>query len=366
MICSLQSAIDAINAMVPSSASERDLLVAAKCRGLMAGYHDRWNGAPFQVEGVEKFVTADLINPATNTRSRTFRIAGKLDITAWYEGERVIVDHKTTSEDITDPGSPYWRQLAIDTQATHYMLLELMHARKAAYALWDVLRKPSIAPKTLTKADGKAVLSSGKYFGRKIGLISDERETLEMYESRLAYDCTNERPNWYFGRRMIPRLDSELAEYASDLWADGQEIIAARANNRHSRNPGACLMYGRPCNFLGICSGHDSPDSDRWKRKSWMHKELPADATDGRDVLTNSRLKSFRTCHRKHFYEYEMGIERVDEEEAEALLFGNVMHAAQEAWWLSSTNPKEKANECYSDAVIGIAPASTSETASAI
>lgn len=368
MTCSLEAAIAAINAE-PNLA---DSLIAAKVRGLMAGYHARWNGAPYEVESVEETVTADLYNPATKARSRTFKIAGKLDITATYEGKRVIVDHKTTSEDITDPNSPYWRQLAIDTQASHYILLEWMNGRLVDYALWDVIRKPSIAPRALTKLEAKGIQFTARYFGRDVSRASvaaaqeTGRENLELYEARLAHDCTVERPNWYFGRRLVPRLNAEIVEYATDLWNDGQELITARANDRHSRNPGACLMYGRPCKFLGICSGHDTPDSDKWTRKTWMHNELPVVEGDGRDVLTNSRLKTFRTCHKKHFYEYELGIERVDEEEAEALFFGSLMHKAQEVWWLSSKTSQENDNdERFSYAANGVASASTADETSA-
>jgi hypothetical protein len=50
-------------------------------------------------------------------------------------------------------------------------------------------------------------------------------------------------------------------------------------------------------------------------------------------VLTNSRLGVFRTCRRKHYYEYELGIERLDEEEAESLYFGTLWHEACAEWW---------------------------------
>jgi CRISPR/Cas system-associated exonuclease Cas4 (RecB family) len=64
--------------------------------------------------------------------------------------------------------------------------------------------------------------------------------------------------------------------------------------------------------------------------------ELPGIEGDGRNVLTNSRIRCFQTCRRKHFYEYELGVERQDEEEREALYFGNLWHAALEAWFLAS------------------------------
>jgi hypothetical protein len=92
------------------------------------------------------------------------------------------------------------------------------------------------------------------------------------------------------------------------------------------------MSYGTPCKFLGICSGHDTPESDRWTRKQQVHNELDLEV-DGRSVLTNSRIRCFQTCRRKHFYEYELGLSRVDEEEREALFFGGLWHATLDAWW---------------------------------
>jgi hypothetical protein len=161
------------------------------------------------------------------------------------------------------------------------------------------------------------------------------RESREMYEARLIWDCVQTRPEWYFQRRTVPRLDADLHEYATELWEHSQEILHTRRENRWSRNSGACMLYGTPCKFLGICSGFDQPDSDNWKRKANVHVELPLLDGDGRDVLTNSRIRCFQTCRRKHFYEYELGIERQDEEEKEALLFGQIWHSALEAWFIA-------------------------------
>jgi hypothetical protein len=328
------------------SAITGDDIVAAKVCALMRGYDARWSHVQhrFRVLSVEEMVGSDLINPSTNRISRSFRIAGKIDVRADRDGRQVIIDHKTCSEDITDPNAAYWRQLIVESQPSHYMLMEWQNGRKIDEAVWDVVRKPTISPKKLTTAEAKAVILSYEYCGRQLtdedvlAVQSDGRETLAMYEARLAYDCTYVRPEWYFQRRTVVRIDAEMIDYAAELWADGQEVLNARNTERHGRNAGACMNYGRPCKFLGICSGHDDPDSPNWTRKRSVHNELPDLNGDGRDVLTNSRLSTFRTCRRKHYYEYELGIERVEEEEAESLYFGTQWHLAQEAWWAAYIN----------------------------
>lgn len=319
---------------------EKQQLVISKCRSLLYGYDQRWQNQPYRIDEVERVVEAPLWNPETQCKSRTFSLAAKIDVTAWLGNRRVIIDHKTCSEDIKDPNSDYWRHLVVEAQPTHYMYMEHLARRKADDAVWDIARKPSISPKQLTKSDLERVLISRHYYDRAMSresieqVASDARETLEMYEARLAYDCTVERPEWYFQRRSTPRLDSELHEHAVETWAWGQDIIQARRENRWPKNDGACMLYGRPCQYLGICSGYSDPESSDWKRREYVHPELPVlGGGSGRDILTNSRIRSFKTCRKLHYFRYELGLEKWDAEEAESLVFGHIWHLAQEAWW---------------------------------
>lgn len=352
------AAIAAINAQTQGVDDDRTQLVAAKCRALVVGYNARWRDQSYKPLAVEQFVQADLVNPDTNSISRTFRIAGKEDVIVTDGSRRLLMDAKTCSQDISDPNAPYWQQLAIEAQPTHYMLIDWLSGLKCDGAVWDVLRKPTIAPKKLTKADRARVCAERSYCDTAMSedtlaaVPVNDRETLEMYEARLVKDCTTIRPDWYFQRRFLVRLDANILEYARELWQHSQDILATRAIMRkHSkngdtrlpvRNSGACMLYGSPCVFLGLCSDYDQPNSDRWQRKPTVHSELPALDGDGRDVLTNSRIRCFQTCRRKHYYQYELGIERQDAEEREALFFGSLWHTALEAWW----NAQRKETNC--------------------
>lgn len=333
---------------VMASSDPSQALVAAKCTGLMAGYHARWQNAPYTIRAVEHVSTSDLYNPETQRTSRTFSVAGKLDVIATDSAEReVIFDHKTTSQDITDPNGPYWRQLAIEGQVSHYMLLEFLNGNKIDYAVWDVLRKPSISPKLLNKTERAMIAATKEYYGSRDfnfeEFAASERETHAMYALRLAHDCTHERPDWYFQRRQVPRLDSEIHEYAGELWDHSQDLIVARRTGRWPRNSGACMSYNTPCKFLGICSGYDTAESENWGQKPWVHSELPILNGDGKDILTNSRIRTFQTCRRKHQLQYEIGIERIDEEEKESLFFGSLFHSTLEAYFLELKRQQESA-----------------------
>jgi hypothetical protein len=338
---SLVAAFSAMNGSLGEWPNEQQQLIGAKCRALLSGYDLRWREAGYAPETVERTLLSDLFNPDTGGKSRSFQIAGKLDVVASYANRRVLFDHKTTSQDIADPDAPYWRQLVIEGQVDHYWLLQWLHAEKVDDAVWDVIRKPSISPKKITKAEIKSVVSIGEYFGMHVSdadkqafINGGERETVAMYEARLIHDCTTERPDWYFARRSVPRIDAEILEYSRELWQHSQDILYTRQQGRlPPRNSGACMLYGSPCKFLGICSGHDTPDSDRWQKKTQIHPELPADIENSRELLTNSRIRTFQTCRRKHYYEYDLAIERQDEEEREALFFGSLIHVGLEAWW---------------------------------
>ena len=340
MATALESALEAVDAFAGDDLDDSQRIVRAKVRGLLRGYSARWEHSGYTALEVEHLLTSDLYNPKTESKSRSFTIAGKLDVIAEHSGKRVLVDHKTTSHDISDPNAPYWRQLAIEGQVNHYYLLAWLNGMKFDHAVWDVVRKPATSPKKLAKAERASIVAEGRYCGivvsdeeRQALAGGEERESPDLYEARLAYDCTVERPEWFFHRRAVPRLDNEIMEYAGELWTHGQDILHERRKGcLPARNSGACMNYGTPCRYLGICSGHDTTESDKWQRKTQVHNELELEG-DGRNVLTNSRIRNWQTCRRKHYYDYELGIELQDEEEREALWFGSMWHAGLNAWW---------------------------------
>ena len=51
----------------------------------------------------------------------------------------------------------------------------------------------------------------------------------------------------------------------------------------------------------------------------------------GQDMLTHSRMSCFRTCNRKHYFSYELGIR--PDRDATALRIGGCVHKALESLW---------------------------------
>lgn len=342
----LQIAFDAVEA---ATAGNENWQVAATVKGLLIGYDWQWAGAQAQITLLETegLYLAPLTNIETRKDSRTWRIGGKIDKLAKDNG-LVLYDHKTTSSDIADPNCSYWRQLVIEGQASHYELLLLMNGIRLDRVVWDVTRKPGIKPRKLSAAERKVVTSLGDWLGYKVSpetqteMVSSERENAELYMYRVARECLD-NPARYFARRSVPRTREELHQYAVELWEIGQEMLGTRNTGRHFRNSGACMLYGSPCEYLGICSGHDTPDSEKWTRAENVHRELEQLEGTGKDLLTNSRIRCYQTCRRKHELKYEIGIERIDAEEREALYFGTVWGLAMDSYWSATCN-KEPSN----------------------
>ena len=315
-------------------------LFRAKARGLLRGYDARWGNQDYALLHTEVFATAPVYNPNTKGRSLTFLSAGLIDKVALDPaGAMGIIDHKTTSEAIEDPNATYWQQLIVEAQPSHYMLLGWVNGQKFEWAVWDVVRKPGISPRQIKKGELGELLAKKEWFGFPVNpdtlaqAAVEQRESETLYEYRLAHACTTEEPERYFQQRSVPRLDAELMEHAQTQWEYGQEILTARQNNRWPKNSKSCIQYKSPCAFLGVCSGYDTIESDKWTRKAQVHRELPVLDGDGRNLLTKSRIESFASCRRKHYYEYEIGLERVSDEEKDSLIFGSLWHRAMDGWW---------------------------------
>jgi len=336
----IQKAFDEIDA----GTTPENWLPAATAKGLLIGYDARYRDSfeTVEIESIEMELEAPLhnIDSKNGSKSRTFNIAGKLDKVGVMNSKRTLFDHKTTSEGIDDPDAPYWRMMEIARQPMQYEILLLHDGIEIDQVVWDVVRKPGIKPKGIVKKDLEALNEFGTYFGATISDVTIEsfegvekpRENGELYTARLAAACI-EDPNRYFQRRQIVSTRNQLGEHARDQWDIGQEIIQARRNDRHLKNESACMNWGSPCKFLGLCSGYDSIDSGKWKKKDRVHAELEIIGDDGRGLLTNSRMQSFLTCRQKHFYEYELAVERVDAVEKEVLFFGSLWHAALDVYW---------------------------------
>ena len=231
---------------------------------------------------------------------------------------RVVVEHKTTSADIT-PGSPYWRRLALDAQVSLYL-------GGAGSLLYDVIKKPSLRPLRATPVEARRYTKAGTLYAAQ----READETPDAYEARLLADIA-QHPDAYYQRGTVVRTEEEAQEAGRDVWMTARMIRESRYLDAWPRNPSACDAYGRTCDYWPVCSGTASIDDDVLYRDAGaQHEELPG-VRHSLPLLTSSSLSTYRSCPRRYLYSYER--RRRPIATAHALTFGTLIHAGLEVWW---------------------------------
>ena len=231
-----QAALDTVlagYAETPAWADPTDWAVERETlRALLLGYYWRYGKETLTHLAVEQAFQVPLVNPDTGSPSRAFTVAGRIDgIVRLPDGRMAVLEVKTCSEDIS-PDSEYWLRLRGDGQISLYVLAARALGYDAATVLYDVTRKPTIR---LRKA-----------------------ETPEQYGDRLLADI-GARPDYYYQRREVPRLDGDLLEYQAELWQQAQHVLATRRRASALADPSRAWFrnVGRMtcgyCEFADLC-----------------------------------------------------------------------------------------------------------------
>lgn len=244
---------------------------------LVKGYARRYaDDLICEYVAVEQSFDLPIINPETGRQTPIFRSAGKIDgIVRLPDGRLAVMEHKTASEDL-GLDSDYWRRLAMDSQISRYVMAAGDLGYDIATTIYDVIRKPEIRPKNITKADRALATSRGDYFGLVLHEACPERETPAMYGARLLSD-TIVRPDFYFARNEVPRLSSDLEEFRWEQWAIQRAIQEARRFGRWYRNTAHCTQYGK-CPYFDVCRGALGDPANEipqgFRRVAVLHEEL--------------------------------------------------------------------------------------------
>lgn len=222
-------------------------VVAAMFSGHQARYVDQ------QLEHVAAELVFDmpLVNPETGKPTPIWRLDGKIDrIVRLVDGRLAVMEYKTTSQDFA-PGSDYWVKLQLDPQLSLYVIA----AREAGYdietVLYDVTRRPALRPLKATPEENRKYTKDGRLYAAQ----RDRDETPEEYAARIASDIA-ERPDYYFARIEIARLDGDLDECRRDLWHQQMEMRNCQRAGHFYRDPGACFGMMR-CDYVPICLNSD-------------------------------------------------------------------------------------------------------------
>lgn len=304
-----QSTTDRLGAGLAAmqASPEVDPFMLAVCEVLLVAYTALYGDQTLRTICVEQRFEVPLINPETGAASRTYVIGGKFDGIAEDDAARqLVVEHKSTGSDIEE-GSLYWKKVqSLDTQVSLY----LAGAKAAGYdveaCLYDVVRKPGIKPlKATPEADRKYILPKSRACkgckkdpngthhdtidgvevacveGRIVTdpggrLYADQRETDETpaeFATRLAADI-DERPERYFARGEIVRLEADERDHAYDTWQQARMMREAELAGYAPKNPDSCSAFGG-CPYLPCCSGETTIDDDSlYRTADTAHEEL--------------------------------------------------------------------------------------------
>lgn len=260
-------------ALAAISGHGRDAWTQVRVEELLRGYHARWAGETLTVVGVEETFDAPLINPATMQPSRTWRLAGRIDARAESAtGRRLVVEHKTTSEDIS-PAADYWLRLQMDHQLSIYMIGAESLGWMPDGCLYDVVLKPALRPLMATPVEARKITRDGRLYANQ----REVDETADEYRARVRTAIETD-PDRYYQRREIPRTESQIAEFLADAWVQAQSMRDAHRLGRAPRNPDACHQYG-VCPYWLCCStGSDPSDYPGvYRRLDDVHPELADD-----------------------------------------------------------------------------------------
>lgn len=240
---------------------------------LLVGYDREWGeDERYEVIAVEETFFAPLLNPETGAASRTWTLAGKLDgiVRDLTTGAVLILEHKTTVENIGDAADPYWAKLAMDAQVSHYYVGAESLGHAAEGCLYDVLLRPRLKPLKATPEASRKYKANGELYAN----LRAEDETPEEYRARVHGDISD-HPAKYFQRRDVARTDSDIIEYLGDAWAEGRMMREAELAERAPRNPESCHRFGQ-CAFWSICAYGVRPEDhpDTYERVEDVHPEL--------------------------------------------------------------------------------------------
>jgi len=265
----LSAALDAIR---PHAVDDYDL---ARAGVLMQAYDARWHDSlDVEILGVELEFRADLKNPATGAKSKTFGLGGKLDalVLNLSDGRVYIVEHKTSGEDIS-AGSTYWKRLQLDSQISTYFAGARAHGIEIAGCLYDVIGKPRHAPLRATAPEARKYTKAGALYANQ----RDVDETPDEFRLRLTEEVLT-NVDKYFQRGFVVRLPEEETEAAHDAWQTAILIRDGQRSGIRARNVQSCERYGRMCSFFPVCTRQASlEDFTVYQRVDNVHPELSPD-----------------------------------------------------------------------------------------
>ena len=292
----IDAAMDAIAftyAMYIEVPQEEFLFEKKTVECLIAGYDWRWKESPLKIIETEMGFQIPLVNPATDSASQLFELAGKIDgIVELEDGRQAVQEHKFLSDSI-EPDSDLWPRMQIDQQITMYVIAARHLGYPVDTVLYDVIRKPTIKPTPVPVLDemgmkivldergDRPMTSRGQYYqtgNKEKGLTLQVREMTPDEWGKKLLDDIAERPDFYYVRKEIPRLDSDIEDFHYELWDIQKTIRNAQLKNRWYKT--VDFNTCNYCCFLPLCLSRYNPSDplpEGFKILTDVHPELKED-----------------------------------------------------------------------------------------
>lgn len=236
-------------------------------RAMLSGYFWRWMDSGIKYLAAEQKFSLKIRNPETGRAIPDWEWSGKIDgIVTLADGRMAVKENKLLSDSL-DSDADLWRRLQIDSQISGYMIA----ARELGYpvetVLYDVTRKPTIKPTdvplldpdglkvVLDQAGNRVLTKQGKprqTADTELGYVVVARKmTPEEWGEKICNDI-GERPDYYFARREIPRLDKDLDEWKAEMYEVQRTISEAQKSGRWFKtvSKNSCDH----CPYFGLCS----------------------------------------------------------------------------------------------------------------
>jgi hypothetical protein len=246
---------------------ERETVLA-----MVAGYQWRWHESPLNWVASEASFQVPLVNPDTGARSTLFDLAGKIDgIVKLEDGRLAVGEHKLLSGDISQE-SDLWRRMQLDAQVSCYVYGARQLGHQVDTVLYDIARKPTIKPTPVAVVDdlgAKIVLdATGRRVKTERGQWRQTGDTAKGYTlqtrdmtpdewcKKLIADI-GERPDYYFARCEVPRLDGDIAEWQAEMWDLQKSLRDSQVNNRWYKTVSFATCPN--CPFFALCTQRFNP-----------------------------------------------------------------------------------------------------------
>lgn len=264
------------------------------CVRLVEGHFNRWGDESSETIAPEHAFEIPIFNPETGGRTSNFRLAGRIDaICKLSDGRVALKERKTTGVDIS-PEADYWARLRLDSQISLYTHAAKFEGYDVETIIYDVTRRPSIRPHaSVPEVDEDGIrivvdLSTGERVKNsrtgewrvsedktKGYVFASHPETVEEFSERLRCDIAS-RPEFYYQRQEIPRLECDLDEFRFELWQGQQLLRECQRTGRWFRNTASCLSPFK-CEYFSICTSGADPSvviPEGYKKLETVHPEL--------------------------------------------------------------------------------------------